>query len=154
MSTTNPFDWVDFYKEFARILRSYKRKRPELIDKVRQIYEMTGINLPTLEKDNQIVDIDPFTVFGLFNKKLTDANRLSILKAISSLFAIHSTVSGEFLSAIRICPAVQAAVVVVIPAWRGLIAIVFLLLARLFRKAFCLGNSTKGTTFPALFVWK
>ena len=51
---------------------------------------MTGINLPTLEKDNQIVDIDPFTVFGLFNKKLTDANRLSILKAISSLFAVKT----------------------------------------------------------------
>ena len=96
MSTTNQFDWVDFYKEFARILRSYKRKRPELIDKVRQIYEMTGINLPTLEKDNQIVDIDPFTVFGLFNKKLTDANRLSILKAISSLFAVKTAVPTAF----------------------------------------------------------
>ena len=96
MSTTNQFDWVDFYKEFAGILRSYKRKRPELIDKVLQIYEMTGINLPTLEKDNQIVDIDPFTVFGLFNKKLTDANRLSILKAISSLFAVKTAVPTAF----------------------------------------------------------
>ena len=96
MSTTNQFDWVDFYKEFAGILRSYKRKRPELIDKVLRIYEMTGINLPTLEKDNQIVDIDPFTVFGLFNKKLTDANRLSILKAISSLFAVKTAVPTAF----------------------------------------------------------
>lgn len=96
MSTTNQFDWVDFYKEFAGILRSYKRKRPELIDKVLQIYEMTGINLPTLEKDNQIVDIDPFTVFGLINKKLTDANRLSILKAISSLFAVKTAVPTAF----------------------------------------------------------
>ena len=96
MSTTNQFDWVDFYKEFAGILRSYKRKRPELIDKVLQIYEMTGINLPTLDKDNQIVDIDPFTVFGLFNKKLTDANRLSILKAISSLFAVKTAVPTAF----------------------------------------------------------
>lgn len=75
MSTSNQFDWVNFYKEFAGILLSYKNNRPELIAKVRQIYEITGLNLPTLEKDNQIVYIDPFTVFGLFNKKLTDANR-------------------------------------------------------------------------------
>lgn len=47
---------------------------------------MTGIKLPTLERDNQIVDIDPFAFFGLFNKKLTDANRLSVLKATADLF--------------------------------------------------------------------
>ena len=48
-----------------------------MIEKVKQIYEITGFKMPILEKDNQIVDIDPFTVFGLFNKKLTDANRIT-----------------------------------------------------------------------------
>ena len=92
------FDWVDYYKEFAGILRSYINKRTELIAKVRMIYEITGIKLPTLEKDNQIVDIDPFTVFGLFNKKLTDANRLSILRAISNLFDVKTPVPTAFES--------------------------------------------------------
>ena len=96
MSKVNQFDWVDFYKEFAGILRSYKKKRPELIEKIRKIYEITGINLPTLERDNQIVDIDPFTVFGLFNKKLTDANRLAILQAIASLFDVKMAVPTAF----------------------------------------------------------
>ena len=96
MGTSNQFDWVDFYKEFAGILRSYKDSRPELISKVRRIYEITGINLPTLERDNQIVDIDPFTVFGLFNKKLTDANRLSILQAIASQFDVKTAVPTAF----------------------------------------------------------
>lgn len=96
MSTSNQFDWVDFYKEFAGILLSYKNNRPALIAKVRQIYEITGLNLPTLEKDNQIVDIDPFTVFGLFNKKLTDANRLSILHAIAELFHVITAVPTAF----------------------------------------------------------
>ncbi len=96
MSMVNQFDWVDFYKEFAGILRSYRDKRPELIEKIKKIYEITGINLPTLEKDNQIVDIDPFTVFGLFNKKLTDANRLAILKAIASLFNVKTAVPSAF----------------------------------------------------------
>ena len=96
MSKENQFDWVDFYKEFAEILLSYKYKRPELVSKVLKIYEITGINLPTLEKDNKIVDIDPFTVFGLFNKKLTDANRLAILKAIAGLFNVKTAVPAAF----------------------------------------------------------
>ena len=65
---TNQFDWVDFYKELASKLLQYKDNRQELVEKVRTIYENTGINLPTLERENQIVDIEPFTVFGLFNK--------------------------------------------------------------------------------------
>ena len=63
---------------------------------MRKIYEITGINLPTLEKDNQIIDIDPFTFFGLFNKKLTDANRLSILKVIAELFDVKAPVPTAF----------------------------------------------------------
>ncbi len=96
MSKTVQFDWVDFYKELAGILRSYKSNRTELISKVRSIYDTTGINLPTLEKDNQIIDIDPFTFFGLFNKKLTDANRSAILQAIANLFGVKTPVPTSF----------------------------------------------------------
>ena len=96
MSEQNQFDWVDFYKELSVKLLQYKDNREELIEKVRKIYEITGINLPTLEKDNQIIDIDPFTFFGLFNKKLTDANRLSILKAIAELFDVKAPVPTAF----------------------------------------------------------
>lgn len=96
MSASNQFDWVDFYKELSGKLLKYKNNRKELIKKVRKIYSITGINLPTLEKDNKIVDIDPFTFFGLFNKKLTDANRLSILKAIAMLFDVKAPVPTAF----------------------------------------------------------
>ena len=96
MSESNQFDWVDFYNELSGKLLQYKNNRKELIEKVRQIYKITGMNLPTLEKDNQIVDIDPFTFFGLFNKKLTDANRLSILKAIAGLFGVKAPVPIAF----------------------------------------------------------
>lgn len=63
----NQFEWVDFYKEFAGKLLAYKNNRKELLEKVKAIYDETAINMPTLEKDNQLVDIDPFTIFGLFN---------------------------------------------------------------------------------------
>ena len=73
----NPYDWVDFYKEFAAKLLAFKDNQQELVEMVKQIYTNTGINMPTLEKDNQLVDIDPFTVFGLFNKSsMKEANRV------------------------------------------------------------------------------
>lgn len=98
MSNTNQFDWVDFYKELAQNLLQYKSNREALIEKVKRIYEVTGFKMPMMEEDNQIVSIDPFSIFGLFNKKLTDANRIAILKAVADLFSISSPVPHSFAS--------------------------------------------------------
>ena len=52
MNADNQFDWVTFYKELAEKLHQYKDNRAELIENVKKIYEMTGLNMPTLEKDS------------------------------------------------------------------------------------------------------
>lgn len=97
--TTNKYDWVDFYKEFAKNLLAYKENRQELVSKVKKIYENTGINLPTLEKDNKIVDIDPFTVFGLFNKSsMKEQNRIKIISAVAELFGVADKIPTAFES--------------------------------------------------------
>lgn len=98
MSESNQFDWVDFFKELASKLLTYKNNRTELIEKVKQIYEITGINFPTLEKDKKVVDIDPFTFFGLFNKKSKEENRISILKEVAELFDIKAPLPTAFAS--------------------------------------------------------
>lgn len=86
MNSDKHFDWVVFYKELASKLLQYRTNRGDLVDKVKKIYEVTGINMPTLEKDNHLVDIDPFTFFGLFNKtSMKEENRLKILSVISDL---------------------------------------------------------------------
>lgn len=96
---TNKYDWVDFYKEFAKKLLDYKENRQELISKVKEIYQKTGINIPTLEKENKIVDIDPFTVFGLFNKSsMKKENRIKIISAFAKLFNISSPIPTDFES--------------------------------------------------------
>ncbi len=97
MSNTNQFEWVDFYKELAGKLLRYKDNRQELVEKVRKIYKITGINLPTLERDNRIVDIDPFTIFGLFNKSsMKEANRKKIISAVADLFGVTTRVPTSF----------------------------------------------------------
>ena len=51
MKADNQFDWVEFYKELTSKLLQYRANRGDLVAKVKKIYETTGINMPTLEKD-------------------------------------------------------------------------------------------------------
>ena len=96
MSSFDQFDWVEFYKEFADILLAYRKKRKELVEKVKKVFEKTGINMPTVELNNELVDIDPFTVYGLFNKHMKNSNRQKILYAISDLFDVSAPVPTSF----------------------------------------------------------
>ena len=73
--TDSNFDWITFYKEFANKLLDYKDNRTELIQIIKNVYGTLGLSLPKLEKDNDIIDIDPFTVYGLFNKGIANENR-------------------------------------------------------------------------------
>ena len=91
------FDWVEFYKEFAHKLLAYENNREELIIRVKKIYEETDINLPTLVPPNQIVDLHPFTVFGLFNKSsMKETNRVKILNEVAKQFDIKTPVPTSF----------------------------------------------------------
>ena len=88
--------WTDFYQEFADVLLTYKNKRTLLINKVKEVFQNIDLPMPTLEKDNNIVDIDPFTIFGTFNKGLKDENRFKIIKSIKSVFNIKADIPKDF----------------------------------------------------------
>ena len=60
------------------------------------MYDATGISVPKLESGDEIIDIDPFTIFGTFNKGITNANRIAILNGIASEFGIAATVPSNF----------------------------------------------------------
>ena len=90
------FEWTDFYMELADKLLDFKNDRASLIEKIKDIYTAINIKLPTLEKDNDIVDIDPFTVYGLFNKGITNANRILILNQMAEKLGINAKVPTSF----------------------------------------------------------
>ncbi len=99
MSENNKYDWVEFYKGLSEKLLAYKINRQELVSKVKHIFLDTGISMPTLERGNQLVDIDPFTVFGLFNKSsMTETNRVKIVTAVKHLFGVAAPVPSSFAS--------------------------------------------------------
>lgn len=90
------YDWIDFYTEFATKLLPFKTDRKALIQKIYAVYNTVGISAPKLESGDAIIDIDPFTVFGTFNKGITNANRIAILNGIASEFGIAATVPSNF----------------------------------------------------------
>lgn len=97
MSNTNQFDWVPFYRKVADRLLDFKDDRTELVSKVKQIFKRAKLKLPTLEQDNAIVDIDPFTFFGLFNKtSMKPANRVSIITAVAEVLPVSPPIPVSF----------------------------------------------------------
>ena len=96
MTTKKQFDWVDFYKEFANKLLQYKNNRKELVKKVLEIYKRTALELPSLEQGD-ITDIDPFTVFALFNRSSQrQGDRKKIISAIADLFSVTTSEPTSF----------------------------------------------------------
>jgi len=88
--------WTEFYKEFADVLRTYRERRDVLLKKLQTVYEKIDMKFPTLERNSEIIDVDPFTVFGFFNKGLTDKNRLKIMKGLADEFKIKSELPDKF----------------------------------------------------------
>lgn len=96
MNNKTEFSWVRFYMELADKLVPYATDRKTLISKVRAVYDAIGMRIPTLERDNKIIDIDPFTIFGLFNKSLSDQKRISIVKGFANKFAVKAPIPQSF----------------------------------------------------------
>ena len=90
------FLWVEFYMELADKLLPYKEDHAALVGKIKSVFEKAGINLPKLEKDGKVYDIDPFTTFGLFNKGITTENRIKIITAFAEEFSVDATVPVSF----------------------------------------------------------
>lgn len=96
MYDNNKYAWVDFYMELAGKLIPFADNRSALVEKIKAIFQKTEINLPKLEEDGKVFDIDPFTTFGLFNKGITDENRIKIISAFAEEFSIEAPIPTLF----------------------------------------------------------
>lgn len=91
------FQWTEFYMELASALLPYKNNRSELIAKLKTIFTDAGMNFPFKERGKEVYeDICPFTVFGSFNKGITNANRIALLEQFAKQFSIKAAVPTEF----------------------------------------------------------
>lgn len=95
------FTWIPLYKEIAQKLLEFENRQSELIELLNQIRDK-GLPIFVLtDKDSDgnsfpLENIDPFTFYSCFNRKLTDQNRKDILKEIKTLWNLSSDVPSDF----------------------------------------------------------
>ncbi len=87
--------WIPFYMEMADKLLSFKNNRKALLDIV---YELDKKYVGYIKDDNggHVKDIDPFTIFGIFNRGLTNQNRVQLAEYFKKKFAIKSELPLDF----------------------------------------------------------
>lgn len=95
MSTAEHFPWIPFYTNFADALVPYQHKRDELIEKLIAVFASIDMKFPKLD-GGLPGDIDPFTVFALFNKTNTNAHRQAIIRGLKAAFDVAGEVPDDF----------------------------------------------------------
>src|SRR5687767_6241964 len=95
------FTWIPFYGELAQKLLVYQDRQSELINFLDGIRAKGLTVTPLTDRDDAdqrflLKEIDPFTFIGVFNRGLTEENRIRIAEEMKAFFSISSTVPTDF----------------------------------------------------------
>ncbi len=82
--------------EFSDKLLPFKNNRQQLLALIKGVFDNLGFRYPFMENDEPIDDICPFTVFGCFNKRITNENRIALMQGIGGKLGVKATVPTEF----------------------------------------------------------
>ena len=95
------FKWTSFYEAIADKLVTYKNDRASLMKMIHELpnkIESISVLLDQPEKGvkEPLQDICPFTVFALFNRGITDANRKAIARELADFLDVDVPVPESF----------------------------------------------------------
>ena len=90
MTMDSQYSWPRFFMELADKLLAFKDDRQALIATLQHVYAELGMDLPTLDSGGIPTDIDPFTVYGLFNRGLATAKRWTVARGIGGALGVHA----------------------------------------------------------------
>ena len=94
---TGNYSWKAFYTELADKLLEFKDNRKQLIEDIYHIFDLVGMNMPKLEIDGRVADdMDPFTIYSLFNRGITNTNRARIAANMKELWNMTAEAPTEF----------------------------------------------------------
>ena len=88
------FTWIPFYEEMAQKLVEYKDQVDEngnhsiLVEKIKSLNSEWTDFLRAKAVNGDFADIDPFTVFAIFNRSSGMERRCAILKSFKELFGV------------------------------------------------------------------
>ena len=97
MTMDSQYSWPRFFMELADQLLAFRDDRQGLIATLKQVYAEIGMTLPTLDSGGVPMDIDPFTVYGLFNRGLTDAKRRVIALGLGGALGVQAPLRDDFV---------------------------------------------------------
>ncbi|MBU3181649.1 AAA family ATPase [Clostridium psychrophilum] len=97
----NKYEWIEFYEATAKALLKYKGNRLELLSGLNKIFNKINIKNPLRKERSDgteavLNDICPFTVFGLFNKGITNENRTLIMEELADFLQVKESVPTSF----------------------------------------------------------
>lgn len=96
------FTWIPFYEEMARKLMGYKDQVDEngnhstLVEKIKSLNSEWIDFLRAKAVNGDFADIDPFTVFAIFNRSSGMERRCAILKSFKELFGVLAEIPKDF----------------------------------------------------------
>lgn len=96
------FTWIPFYEEMAQKLVEYKDQVDEngnhsiLVEKIKSLNSEWTDFLRAKAVNGDFADIDPFTVFAIFNRSSGMERRCAILKSFKELFGVLAEIPQDF----------------------------------------------------------
>ena len=89
------FDWIPFYKELAERILGYKERPNELASLIYENFDReTEIKFLHDKDGSDFNEIDPFTIFSIFNRKIK--NKKDLISRMKSIFRIEADLPSSF----------------------------------------------------------
>src|SRR5688572_9949730 len=94
VTALHQFTWIPIYKELADKLSRWENRQEELISFLETLRSDGYVITPLQDKDGegarfQLREIDPFTFFGVFNRRIGYDHRLAILSQVKRFFGLQ-----------------------------------------------------------------
>ena len=95
------FTWIPIYQELAQQLAGWEHRQEELIAFLEELRSEGYVITPLQDKDADgarvpLREIDPFTFFGVFNRRIGYDQRLAILSQIKEHFGLQKDLPEDF----------------------------------------------------------
>lgn len=95
------FTWITYYQELSKALLTYANNRKALYEIIKDLSEEhTLINYLHFERQDwwatKNFEIDPFSVFGIFNRGATETNRIKLTQVLADAFGIKADIPTTF----------------------------------------------------------
>ncbi len=90
------YTWIPFYKELAQKLLQFRNDRQPLIDWIYNNLEGYINHLKDDPEGTRVADIDPFTVYAIFNRGITHDKRIDICQKFKRYLDMTADVPNDF----------------------------------------------------------